>query len=135
MADGHYAIRFAWLVTGELSALQNGSFDRVVTFAYDALGRRTATAAFDGTSSSRSYDAVGRLTGLALDLPSSDMAPRPIGPAGASPRSRPGARLCAGSRISRRRFPVKRSADACRAWSAGASPGSARAVPGATDIM
>jgi RHS repeat-associated protein len=71
VADGHYAIRFAWLVTGELSALQNGSFDPVVTFAYDDLGRRTATAAFDGTSSSRSYDAVGRLTGLALDLPSS----------------------------------------------------------------
>jgi RHS repeat-associated protein len=71
VADGHYAIRFAWLATGEMSALQNGNFDPVVTFAYDDLGRRTATAAFDGTSSSRSYDAVGRLTGLALDLPSS----------------------------------------------------------------
>jgi len=71
VADGHYAIRFAWLATGELSALQNGSFDPVVTFAYDDLGRRTSTAAFDGTSTSRSYDAVGRLTGLALDLPSS----------------------------------------------------------------
>jgi RHS repeat-associated protein len=71
VADGHYAIRFAWLVTGELSALQNGSFDPVVTFAYDQAGRRTATSAFDGTVSSRSYDAVGRMTGLALDLPSS----------------------------------------------------------------
>ena len=71
VADGHYAIRFAWLATGELSALQNGNFDPVVTFAYDDLGRRTATAAFDGTASSRSYDAIGRLTGLALDLPSS----------------------------------------------------------------
>ncbi|HEV7661647.1 MAG TPA: RHS repeat-associated core domain-containing protein, partial [Allosphingosinicella sp.] len=71
VADGHYAIRFAWLVTGELSALQNGSFDPVVTFAYDQAGRRTATSSFDGSVSSRSYDAVGRMTGLALDLPSS----------------------------------------------------------------
>jgi RHS repeat-associated protein len=69
VADGHYAIRFAWLATGELSALQNGNFDPVVTFAYDNLGRRTATGAFDGSVSSRSYDAVGRLTGLALALP------------------------------------------------------------------
>jgi uncharacterized protein RhaS with RHS repeats len=70
VADGHYATRYAWLATGELSALQNGSFTPVVTFAYDQLGRRTTTAAFDGTSSTRSYDAVSRLTGLALDLPS-----------------------------------------------------------------
>jgi RHS repeat-associated protein len=73
-AAGHYGIGYSWLTTGEMAALLNGSNAPIVTFAYDEQGRRTTMALFDGTGQARSYDAVGRLSGLALNLPSAFVA-------------------------------------------------------------
>lgn len=69
-ANGHYYIGYSYLVTGEMSALLNSNSTPVYLFDYDQAGRRTTTTGFDSTSSTRSYDNIGRLTGLALDLPS-----------------------------------------------------------------
>ncbi|HYD11551.1 MAG TPA: RHS repeat-associated core domain-containing protein [Allosphingosinicella sp.] len=68
-AQGHFGICFSYLVTGEMSGLLNGSCETIATLSYDQAGRRTVTNAW-GNSSTRSYDDVGRLTGLSLDLPS-----------------------------------------------------------------
>jgi RHS repeat-associated protein len=69
--DSGYSAGFAYDLLGRLSAYKEGGTTPVVSFGYDAAGRRSILATGrSGTTSSVAYgyDAVGRLTALTHDL-------------------------------------------------------------------
>jgi RHS repeat-associated protein len=69
--DGFYVDQ-EYLVTGEMTVIrENGASSGVgvlATFAYDQLGRRSSVTYGNGETTAYQYDAVSRLSQLALDL-------------------------------------------------------------------
>jgi RHS repeat-associated protein len=63
-----YHLIYPRLVTGEVSAIQDGYGNPLANFGYDNLGRRTSLSRIYGSSSSWTYDPVSRLAGLSHDF-------------------------------------------------------------------
>lgn len=65
--DGAY-VSYAYLNTGETSAILDSGGNTLIGFGYDDLGRRINLSRANGTTSSYSYDPASRLSQLVQDL-------------------------------------------------------------------
>jgi RHS repeat-associated protein len=66
-------VTYAYLDTGEMTAIDvsvglYGTNERLITFGYDGMGRRTSIARANGAGTGYGYDAVGRLASLSHDM-------------------------------------------------------------------
>jgi RHS repeat-associated protein len=64
---------YSFLDTGEMASIDvsiglYGTNERLITFGYDGLGRRTSLERTNGAGTSYGYDAVGRLASLSHDM-------------------------------------------------------------------
>ena len=66
-ADGFF-VTYEHYTTGEMTAIREQGNALLASFAYDALGRRTALIRGNNTSTSYGYDAASRLQSQSLDL-------------------------------------------------------------------